>query len=461
MTNRRDDVIISNKSLFYLFPHLLSGSFVHPPTDTQHALKACPDCDLLVSVTEAQAGYAVLCPRCGSTLHKKTAGSVAKTLALSGTGLILYLPAIGLPLMTFQSLGFSDSANILESVLNFYRNDYYFVSLMVLLSAVVFPLVLLSGIFFISLQLYRRRFSPVLARIFRLYEHFEEWAMVEVYLLGIMITVIKMSGSSDITFRSGVICFTLLVLITLAISTVIDRELFWQMIGPEGASDLPREDPGTEPLSAAGRGLILCDICHLLAPESLAGQGCPRCEERLHRRKPESFSRTWALILTSAIFLAPANLLPIMRVDFLGVPDRSTILDGIIYFFDHGSYLIGLIIFAASILVPVFKIVGLAILLSTRRPCNLGLLQQKTRMYRFIAFIGRWSMIDIFVISLLTVLVDFGFFTSIHTAPAATYFCIVVASTMFAAITFDPRIMWDICTAGDEPATVEKSPTSS
>jgi len=466
MTNHHYDVIISNKSLFYTFSHLLTGSFVHPPTDTQHALTACPDCDLLVSVIEAPTGHAVLCPRCSSTLRKKTEGSIAKTLALSGTGLILYPPAISLPLMTFQSLGFSDSANILESVLNFYRNDYYFVSFMVLLSAVVFPLVLLSGIFFISLQLYRRRSSPALARIFRLYEHFEEWAMVEVYLLGILITVIKMSDSSDITFRSGVICFTLLVLITLAISTVIDRELFWQMIGGSGREmradlpDHPNRDDDTE-RSAADRGLILCDICHLLVPEDLAGQDCPRCGERLHRRKPESFSRTWALIITSAIFFAPANLLPIMRVDFMGVPDRSTIMDGIIYFFQHGSYLIGLIIFAASILVPLFKIAGLAILLSTRAPCNLRLLQQKTRMYRLIAFIGRWSMLDIFVISLLTVLVDFGFFTSIHTAPAATYFCIVVASTMFAAITFDPRIMWDTCTAGDTPAAVAAKPTSS
>lgn len=437
---------------------------MHAPTDTQQPLTACPDCDLLVSVTEAPTGYAVLCPRCGSTLHQRTANSVAKTLALSGTGLILYLPAISLPLMTFQSLGFSDSANILESVLNFYRNEYYFVSLMVLLSAVVLPLVLLSGIFFISLQLYRRRSSPMLARIFRLYEHFEEWAMLEVYLLGILVTVIKMSGSSDISFLSGVVCFTLLVLITLAISTVIDRALFWQMIGsarPGNAGELPAAAPGPELLSAADRGLILCHICHLLAPQILDGHGCPRCGERLHRRKPESYVRTWALIVTSAIFLAPANLLPIMRVDFLGVPDRSTIFDGIIHFFHNGSYFIGLIILAASVLVPVFKIVGLAILLSTRPPCNLRLLQHKTRMYRFIAFIGRWSMLDIFVIALLTVLVDFGFFTSIHTAPAATYFCLVVASTMFAAITFDPRIMWDICTAGEKPAVADQSSTSS
>jgi paraquat-inducible protein A len=134
-----------------------------------------------------------------------------------------------------------------------------------------------------------------------------------------------------------------------------------------------------------------------------------------------------------------------MRVDFLGIPDRSTIMDGIIYFFQHGSFLIGLIIFIASVLVPVFKIVGLVILLRSTQLCNLKLLRQKTKMFRFITFIGRWSMLDIFVIALLSAIVDFGFFTSIHIAPAATYFCIVVASTMFAVITFDPRIIWDRC----------------
>ena len=429
------------------------GCILLPQTNTLNAFTACPDCDLLVSLAEAPPGYSIHCPRCGKTIHKTTEGSIPKTLALSIAGLLMYLPAITIPLMTFNSLGFSESANILESIINFYRNEYHFVSLMVLLSAVVFPLVLLSSIFFISLQLQLNRSSAFLARLFRLYEHLEEWAMIEVYLLGIMITIIKMSHSSDIHYNPGIFCFTTLVLITLAISTVIDRELFWQKIGIQGEIDRidgsPVSLPQTSPSSAACQGLILCHICHKLSPVALAGQGCRRCGEPLHLRKPKSTARTWALTITSAIFLAPANLLPIMRVDFLGIPDRSTILDGIIYFFHEGSYLIGLIIFAASILVPVFKIVGLAILLSTKRPCNAVFLKQKTRMYRFIAFIGRWSMLDIFVIALLTVLVNFGFFTSIHTAPAATYFCIVVASTMFAAITFDPRIMWDACSPCD------------
>jgi paraquat-inducible protein A len=423
---------------------------LHSSTTKSANLIACPDCDLLLSKTEAPAGHSIICPRCGKIISRRTSDSIIKTLALSTAGLLLYFPAILLPLMTMKSYGFSDSANILDSIVNFYTNGYYFVSFMVLISAVVFPLVLLTSIFIISLQLYLQRYPTYLAKLFRTYVHLEEWAMVEVFLLGIMVSIIKMAHTAEIMYHMGFFCFIGLVLLTITIATIIDHEVFWQTIENKGKK---REfepvvshqfQKGAE-VSAARQGLILCHICHKISPIAFEGKRCPRCTETLHVRKPFSISRTWALILTSAIFLVPANFLPIMRVDFLGIPDPSTIMDGIIYFFQHGSYLIGLIIFVASVLVPVFKIVGLVILLRSTRLCNLKLLRQKAKMFRFITFIGRWSMLDIFVIALLSAIVDFGFFTSIHIAPAATYFCIVVASTMIAVITFDPRIVWDRC----------------
>lgn len=423
---------------------------MHSSTTKFANLIACPDCDLLLSKKEAPAGHSIICPRCGKIISRRTNDSIIKALALSIAGLLLYLPAILLPLMTMKSFGFSDSAGILDSIINFYSNGYYFVSFMVLISAVVFPLVLLTSIFIISLQLYLHRYPSYLAGLFRMYLHLEEWAMVEVYLLGIMVSIIKMAHTAEILYHMGFFCFVGLVVLTITIATIIDHEVFWQAIENKGKKRQfepahgNQFQKGTE-VSAARQGLILCHICHKLSPIVLEGKRCPRCAEALHVRKPSTISRTWALVITSAIFLAPANFLPIMQVDFLGIPDRSTIMDGIIYFFQHGSYLIGLIIFVASVLVPVFKIVGLVILLRSTHLCNLKLLRQKAKMFRLITFIGRWSMLDIFVIALLSVIVDFGFFTSIHIAPAATYFCIVVACTMFAVITFDPRIVWDRC----------------
>ena len=408
---------------------------------------ACPDCDLLLATTSLRAGQKAVCPRCGKNLQKRIASSAEKTLALSLSGLIIFLPAILLPLISFESFGFSDSANVLESIAYFFTNRYYFVAILVLLSAVIFPLTLLCCIFLVSLHIRRGKgHSTFIARMFRTWIHLEEWAMVEVYLLGIMITIIKMADSADVSFHLGILCFVALVITNLAIHSVIDRCFFWSHLeSDESAAIQPQTPHTTEPLTALGTGLLACHLCHKLMPGDMQGQPCPRCGESVHSRKPGSTNRTWALVLTAAILIFPANILPIMQVDYLGIPDRSTILDGIIYFFKDGSWGIGLIIFVASILVPVFKIVGLAILLLTTRPCGPHLLNKKARMYRFIAFIGRWSMLDIFVIALLTGLVDFGFFTSIQAAPAATYFCIVVAATMWAAIVYDPRIMWDRC----------------
>ena len=203
--------------------------------------------------------------------------------------------------------------------------------------------------------------------------------------------------------------------------------------------------PESEIITAREAGFLLCHDCHkLIADEGeKTPERCPRCNAAIHLRKPNSLTRTWALVLTSAVLAFPANILPIMKVDFLGTADYSTIMDGIIYFFTEGSYGIGIIILTASVLVPCFKIIGIILILLSIHYKWKTWLRHKTLLFRAIEFIGRWSMLDIFVIALLQVLVNFGNLTSIETAIAATYFTGVVLSTMFAAITFDPRLLWD------------------
>jgi len=205
------------------------------------------------------------------------------------------------------------------------------------------------------------------------------------------------------------------------------------------------------PLTGKEAGLMVCHDCHKVIPYPEDGRPvkCPRCCAEVHLRKPESMTYTWALVITSLILLFPANFLPIMQVDYMGAQDYSTIMDGIIYFFKEGSYGIGIVILTASILVPVFKIVGIMLILLSIHFRWESWLRHKTMMFRFIEFIGRWSMLDIFVIALLTVLVNFGFFSTISAASAATYFCGVVISTMLAAITFDTRLIWDACIPAD------------
>ncbi len=184
----------------------------------------------------------------------------------------------------------------------------------------------------------------------------------------------------------------------------------------------------SEIITAREAGFFLCHDCHKLIEDrgEKISERCPRCNAAIHLRKPNSLTRTWALVITAAVLAFPANILPIMKVDFLGTADYSTIMDGIIYFFTEGSYGIGIIL----------------ILLSIHFKWKTWL-RHKTLLFRAIEFIGRWSMLDIFVIALLQVLVNFGNLTTIEAAIAATYFTGVVLSTMFAAITFDPRLLWD------------------
>ncbi|MEA1922524.1 MAG: paraquat-inducible protein A [Pseudomonadota bacterium] len=197
--------------------------------------------------------------------------------------------------------------------------------------------------------------------------------------------------------------------------------------------------------TAKAAGLALCHDCHKLVPAAgkSALASCPRCGAAIHLRKPGSLNRSWALVLAALILYFPANLLPIMLVDFMGSPDLSTIMDGIIYFFQEGSYGIGAVILTASILVPCFKIICLILILLSIHFRWRSWLRHKTILFRIIEFIGRWSMLDIFVIALLHVMVNFENITTITAAPAAPYFVGVVICTMFAAITFDPRLLWD------------------
>ncbi len=199
--------------------------------------------------------------------------------------------------------------------------------------------------------------------------------------------------------------------------------------------------------TAMDAGLISCHDCGKLMDGRHVPQNghlaCSRCNADVHFRKHQSVPTTWALVITAAILFAPANLLPIMQVELFGSVEYSTIMDGIIYFFHSGEYGIGLIIFMASILVPLFKIVGMiSILLSIKFKWNRWL-RHKTKMFHFIEFVGRWSMLDIFVIALMSTLVEFGSFTATQAAPAASYFAAVVVCTMFAALTFDSRLLWD------------------
>ncbi|MGY8832536.1 MAG: paraquat-inducible protein A [Pseudomonadales bacterium] len=205
-------------------------------------------------------------------------------------------------------------------------------------------------------------------------------------------------------------------------------------------------------MRAIDAGLLICHECHQLNPRQPESprQFCSRCGGRLHERRPNSLVRTWALLLTAAVLYIPANLLPIMTVNSLGKGQSDTIMSGVIELVNYGMLPIAAVVFIASILVPTFKLVGIALLLYSVQRHQPMSARQRILMYRFIEWIGRWSMLDIFVIAILVAVVNFGSLASIEPGYGATAFASVVVLTMLAALTFDPRLIWDNTDSDDD-----------
>ncbi len=173
------------------------------------------------------------------------------------------------------------------------------------------------------------------------------------------------------------------------------------------------------------------------------GLRCPRCGAALHTRKPNSLQRTWALVIAAAICYVPANLLPVMTVTSLGKPVSDTIMSGVVYFIEHGDWPLALVIFTASIFVPMMKLAILTFLLISVHRHSSWRPVERTRMYRLTEAIGRWSMVDIYVITIMVALVRLGNLATIEASAGAVFFGSVVVITIFAAESFDPRIIWD------------------
>jgi paraquat-inducible protein A len=201
--------------------------------------------------------------------------------------------------------------------------------------------------------------------------------------------------------------------------------------------------------TAAEAGLIACHDCGLLSrrPQTERDRQpalhCPRCGARLHLRKPEAVSRTWAWLIAAVILYIPANALPIMTVTTLGRDEPSTILGGILLLWKLKMWPLAVLVFVASFLVPVLKLVVLGLLLVTVRRRSTWARRHRALLYRLTEIVGRWSMLDVFVVAILGALVAFGNLATIHGGPGATAFGAVVVLTMLAAQSFDPRLIWD------------------
>ncbi len=401
----------------------------------------CGSCDLLQAEPRLLGGDRAHCVRCGEMLQRGRPQSLDRTLALTLSAAILLGVANLLPFLSFEFQGRSSSNFILSGVFQLWRTGFGVVAAVVFFTTVVAPLVYLGGMLYVLVPLWRGQRPPALGPIFRWLIELRPWAMLEVYLLGVCVAVVKLGQLATIVPDPALFAFVALILIWAAAAASLDPRMVWNA--------LPAR---SRPSGVSLRGPELanslrCQSCALLvqdtSPAAPAGLGCPRCGARLERRKPGSLSRTWALLIAAAILYLPANLYPVLDVQILGQSEADTIYSGVVSLVGAGMWEIGALVFFASIVVPLAKLLGLGFLLASVQLRSSWNPRARTRFYRVIASVGRWSFIDTFMISILVALVQLGSLATIDAGFGATCFAAVIVLTMFAAGSFDPRLVWD------------------
>ncbi|MGH6899376.1 MAG: paraquat-inducible protein A [Geminicoccaceae bacterium] len=408
-------------------------------------LIACHECGTVQRMRALPEGGAARCARCGAVLYRQRRDSVEHTLLLALAALILFVIANTFPFMTFELEGRAQTSTLLSGVGSLYRQGMWPLAALVLLTATVVPLAWLLSVTYVSLPLRLGRVPWGVARVFRITELLRPWAMMEVYLLGVLVAYVKLSDLARLELDTALFAFGGLIVVMIAAEAALEPHEIWRRLGPQASARWLGRQPG--------RALVSCHNCDQLSVmpplPARASAHCPRCGATMHRRKPNSLARTWALVVTAALLYIPANVLPVMTVVYFGRGEPDTILSGVKALIQAGMWPVALLVFFASITVPVLKLIGLTFLLITAQRRSTWRLRDRGLMYRIIEQVGRWSMVDIFMISILVALVNLGAIATIEPGVGAICFAAVVIVTMFASMSFDPRLLWDAKESGD------------
>ncbi len=409
----------------------------------KESLHECHGCGLRQSVPPLAPGTLARCLRCGTVLRGHRRNTIEHALGLACAALVLLAVTATATMMTVRSAGIVHRADLLGGPEELARRGMYSLSVAVVFTSLLAPLAKLVGTVY-ALGLLQLRNPPRhIRRVFLFVRKLTPWSMSEVLLLGAFVAYVKLQALVTITAGPALISLMALAFVMFWLDSELDAQDVWEAMAQKGLGDagLPPAPPMGD---AASVRALACHSCGLIStPRARTEPRCPRCGSALHRRKPNSIARTWAFVISATILYIPANYYPVLTVIQLGSGSPSTILGGVIELIDARQWPLAALVFAASIAIPLLKLVGLATMLLCTQFGAAGWLRERTQLFAVVEFIGRWSMIDIFMESLLGALVQFGAIVTIDPGMGAIAFCAVVILTMLAAESFDPRLMWD------------------
>lgn len=410
---------------------------------TAPRLHECHDCGQMQILPAMPPNNRAVCLRCDAVLRHTRRDPLLLPLALNISALILFLLGATLTLMSVSTAGQQRVADLVSGPSELDHYGLWEISIVVLLTTVAAPLARVLCTIAVLIGLHIQRPPAELRALFAWVEHLRPWSMIEIYLLGLFVAYVRLSGMAVVDIGPAIYALGALMVVTVLSDYTLDHQAVWEaMEPPNRRRRRPNQTLAADTPPGSNRRRIGCETCGLVI-RATPGTRCTRCGYRLEHRKPASIQRTWALAIAACVLYIPANVYPVLTVIQLGAGHPSTILGGVQELAELGMWPLAALVFFASVAVPVLKLAGLGYLLITTQLRSAKALRDRTVVYRIVDAIGRWSMIDIFMESILVALVQFGMLATVYPGAGAIAFSAVVILTMLAARSFDPRLMWD------------------
>ncbi|WP_205064366.1 membrane integrity lipid transport subunit YebS [Pantoea coffeiphila] len=402
----------------------------------QARYQRCPQCDTLFSLPDVKSRQSAHCPCCNARILNGRDWSMTRLTAMAVTMMLLMPFAFSVPLMTVHLLGTNIRASLLGGIMQMAQQGDVIAASMVAFCTIGAPVTLVASISYLYFgEKLGMNLRPVLLMLDRL----KEWVMLDIYLVGVAVASIKVQDYASIDPGSGLVAFISLTLLSLLTLIHLNVEQLWHRFYPQPVQHAPSDS------------LRVCLSCHHTGVADDRGR-CPRCHTPLPFRRHFSLQKSWSALIASIVLLIPANLLPISIIYLNGARQEDTILSGIMSL-ASGNIPVAAVVFIASILVPFTKVIVLfSLLLSIHFNCEQGL-KTRIRLLRVVKWVGRWSMLDLFVISLTMSLVNRDQLLAFTMGPAAFYFGSAVILTILAVEWLDSRLLWDAHATGNADYT--------
>lgn len=399
-------------------------------------LMLCATCDLLVATPERGAGQRAHCPRCQHPLTGYAQRDTQALMAWAITTLTALFFVFLFPFLGFSSYGVSHQMSFQDTIVMLVDKGYIGLSVLLFLTTVLLPAFYFGSFLYLCLSIRLSRQLPGAMKLARSLRPLEPWLMGDVFVIGVLVSLIKIISMADIQIYHSFIAFCIFALASLRTLILIDWPGFWDQLAPRPNTG----DTLVPGVTGYSQDIKACSSCEM--PYSPSGHThCPRCHKRHRDWGIDRMQLTWALLAAAAILYIPANLYPILYTIWLEEKQPQTIAAGIMALAQSGDWPIAGVIFIASIMVPISKVIALVWLcLIARKPPSSCLF--RTRAFAVVEKIGRWSMIDVCVVAILNALVQAGQLLSIVPGPGISAFAAVVIITMIAVETFDTRLLW-------------------